>query len=161
METQNGTEILKEDDIRQFVCFKLAEEEYAIDIVEIQEVIRVPAITEVPQMPAFTLGIINVRGNVIPVFDLRKKLFLPEKTLDFNTKIVIARVDEEAFGMIVDEVLDNVKLDASQIDPAPTVKMKVSRECITGLGKLNDRMIALLNLQRIHEEIKKDILGEA
>lgn len=160
MESQGEAEVLREDDIRQFVCFKLADEEYAIDIVEIQEVIRVPAITEVPQMPAFTLGIINVRGSVIPVFDLRKKLYLPEKALDGNTKIVIARVDEEAFGMIVDEVLDNVKLEANQIDPAPTVKMKVNRECINGLGKLDNRMIALLNLTRIHEDIKKDILGE-
>lgn len=145
--------------IRQFVCFKLAEEEYAVNITEIQEVIRTQTVTHVPQMPPFTLGIINVRGSVIPLFDLRKKLHLAAKAFDGNTKIVIARVDNETFSFIVDEILENVKLEDSQIDPAPTVRMKVERECISGLGKLDRRMISILNLSKIHEGIKKEILG--
>ncbi len=143
--------------IEQFVCFKLASEEYAFDIKCVQEVIRIPRITPVPQMPDFCLGVINIRGNVVPLFDLRRKFHLSEKAFDANSKILVVAVDNMLISMVVDEILDNIKLESSQIDPAPTVRMNIERECIKGLGEMEGRMIAILDLQKIHDVIKKDV----
>ena len=144
-------------DIQQFVCFRLAKEEYAINIQLIQEAIKVPNITPVPQMPDFCLGVINSRGNVIPAFDLRKKFHLNEKEFDSNTRILVAAVDGVSISLIVDEVLDNIRLSARQIDPAPTVKMRIEGEYISGLGELDKRMIAILNLTKMHDFMKNEI----
>ncbi len=141
----------------QLVCFKIADEEYAIKITDIQEVVRVPKITPLPQVPDFVLGVINLRGYVITVFDLRKKLHLPAKAFDNKTKIVVAKIKETMFSMIVDEILENTTLDQSQIDPAPSVKMKIPRDCVSGLGELEGRMITILNLDKIHEEIRTEL----
>ncbi|MCA9400446.1 MAG: chemotaxis protein CheW [Candidatus Omnitrophica bacterium] len=145
------------DDIQQFVCFKLSDEEYALDINIIREVIHVPSITPVPQMPEFCLGVINSRGNVIPLFDLRKKFNLPDKGFDRNSRILVAAVDNIIVSIVVDEVLDNIKFEASQIDPAPSIKMQIERECINGLGKLEGRMIVILDMIKLHEFIMTEI----
>ena len=103
-------------EVQQFVCFKLADEEYALDIHYVQEVIRVHQITPVPQMPAFCLGVINIRGTVMPVFDLRRLFHLQEREFDSLTKILVATVDNVAISMIVDEILENVKLEIDHMD---------------------------------------------
>lgn len=157
MEEINQSSGVVSGERQQLVCFKLADEEYAIKITDIQEVIRVQRITPLPQMPEFVLGVINLRGYVISVFDLRKKLHLPAKGFDNKTKIVVAKIDERMFSMIVDEILENVTLEQNQIDPAPTVKMKINRECVLGLGELEGRMITILNLEKIHEEVSAEI----
>ena len=125
-----GSLVQEQNAIRQFVCFKLADEEYAIDINNIQEVIRVCSITSVPQMPEFCLGVINVRGNVLPIFDLRKVFRLGDKAFDDKTKILIAHLEKDVISFVVDEILDNIKLESSYIDPTPTVKMKIDKNCI-------------------------------
>jgi purine-binding chemotaxis protein CheW len=153
----NNLDFHEDTDVLQLVCFKLADEEYAIDINLIHEVILVPKITPVPQMPSFCLGVINNRGNVIPVFDLRRKFFLPEKTFDDNTRILVASIDNQIISLVVDAVLDNIKFDSTLIDPAPTVKMKIEREYIQGLGELENRMVIILNLAKMHEFIKQEI----
>ena len=149
----------KSTDILQLVCFKLADEEYAIDITRVQEVIRVQTITPVPQMPDFVLGVVNIRGSVVPVFDLRRKFKLAEKEFDSNTKILVVNVNNILHSVIVDEILDNIKLESSSIDPAPSVKMQISRECVLGVGLRENRMIVLLDIDRINEEINNDIQG--
>lgn len=150
MREENGR---KPGDVRQFVCFRLANEEYALDINYVQEVIRVHPITPVPQMPRFCLGVINIRGQVVSVFDLCKLFHLPEKPMDSITKILVATIDNVTISMVVDEILENIKFDESHIDPAPSVKMNVSRECIQGIGELDGRMIVIMDLPRIHETI--------
>ncbi len=146
--------------IKQFVCFKLASEEYGIDIQLIQEVVKIPKITHIPQMPYFCLGVINSRGNIIPVFDLRKKFHLADKDFTHDTRILVASIDNEAVSFVVDKVLDNVKFDMAQVDPAPTVKMNIDREYIDGLGELEGRMIIILNLEKMHANIMSEILSE-
>jgi len=145
------------DDVMQLVCFKLAEEEYAVEIVRVQEVNRVQKITPVPQMPEFVLGVVNIRGSVVPVFDLRTKFGLPIKPVDNKTKIMVINVDNIFMSFIVDEILDNIKLDCAQIDPAPNVKMQISKECVHGVGLQANRMIVILDLDKINEEINNDI----
>jgi len=144
-------------DVLQVVCFKLAEEEYAFDITQVQEFIRLQPITEVPQMPAFVLGVVNIRGSVVPVFDLRKKFRLPEKTPDDLTKILVVTVDGELISFIVDEILDNIKISTDQLDPAPTIKMEISKECVRGVGLLDERMISILNIAKVNEGINDAI----
>ncbi len=145
----------------QLVCFKLAEEEYSVKITDIQEVIRIGHITHIPQTPHFTLGVINLRGNIVSVFDLRSKLKLPQKPFDHNTKIIVANVDGEVFSFVVDAILENVTLESNQVDAAPTVKMTIDNECVAGLGELEGRMITILNLKRVHEDIKKEMMEYA
>lgn len=152
---QIGTET--GDDVMQLVCFKLAEEEYAVRIIRVQEVNRVQKITPVPQMPKFVLGVVNIRGSVVPVFDLREKFGLPIKPFDEKTKIMVINVDNIYMSFIVDEILDNIKLDNAHIDPAPSVKMKISKECVRGVGLQDNRMIVILDLDKINEEINQDI----
>lgn len=148
-------------DSTQFVCFKLATEEYAVKIIDIQEVIRIGHITRIPQVPPFSLGVINLRGNIVSVFDLRSKLKLQQKPFDNNTKIIIANVEGEVFSFIVDQILENITLENSQIDSAPSVKMAVDKECVAGLGELEGRMITILNLKKVHEDVKKEMLSYA
>ncbi len=109
-------------------------------------------------MPEFSLGVINNRGNIIPVFDLRKKFHLSDKPFGPETRLLVASVDNTVISLVVDQVLDNVKFDMSQVDPAPAVKMNVDREYIQGLGELEGRMIVILDLQKMHEFIMKEIV---
>ena len=149
-----------EASIKQFVCFKLANEQYGIDIQLIQEVVKVPKITQIPQMPFFCLGVINSRGNIIPVFDLRKKFHLPDKDFSHDTRILVAFINNEAVSFVVDQVLDNVKFDMAQVDPAPTVKMNIGREYVQGLGELEGRMIVILDLEKMHDDMMAEILSD-
>jgi len=145
------------ENIQQFVCFKLADEEYAIDINLIQEVVHIVNITPIPQMPDFCQGVINSRGSVIPLFDLRKKFGLAHQEVNEDTSVLVASVEGTTISIIVDEVLDNVRFDSRNIDPAPSVAMSIERECVQGLGEMEGRMIIILDLIKLHEFIMSDI----
>jgi len=144
-------------EVLQLVCFKLAGEEYAVNITSVQEVIRVPAITPVPQMPDFVLGVSNIRGTIVPVCDLRKLFRLPQKPGNGLAKILILEAGRARFSIIVDEVLDNIKLEKTLIDPAPDVKLKMEKACISGLGEVADRMIIILDVSKVSEVINSEI----
>jgi len=149
-----------EDSIIQLVCFKLADEEYALKITDIHEVIRLKAITHIPQTPAFALGVINLRGSIIAVFDLRFWLKRPCRPFDHDTRIIVASVDGgQIFSFVVDAVSENMTLEHAQIDPAPLVKLSVDKECVDGLGELQGRMITILNLKKVHDGFKKEMLA--
>jgi len=149
------------DEIHQLVCFKLADEEYAVNIINVQEVIRVVRITRIPQMPDFSLGVINVRGSIIPVFDLRKRFELAECELNNASKIMITGINGNKVSFIVDAILDNIKIHSKNIGSAPTVKMKIDKECIKGIGEIKGRLIMILDLEKVYELINSDILQAA
>ncbi len=144
-------------EIVQFVCFKLANEEYGIDINCVQEVLRPQQITPMPQMPDFVLGVMNIRGIVVPVFDLRRKLHLAMKELDDYSRIILIQLNGVMGSYLVDEVLDNIKLDGSKIDPTPDVKMSIARDCVRGLGMVDKRIIVIIDHQTVDASILKDI----
>jgi purine-binding chemotaxis protein CheW len=137
----------------QLVCFMLAGEEYAVDIARVREVIRVQQLTPVPQCPSYVLGVVNIRGTIVPVFDLRKKFCLPDRPFDDRTKLIVLNYGDAMAAVVVDEVRDTVKLDGSRIDPSPRVKLKMRRACIRGLGMLDGRMIIILDVERVCDEI--------
>lgn len=157
MEQDQSLQEQSDKDVLQMVCFSFGQEQYAIDITNVQEVIRVQKVTHVPQMPDFTLGVINIRGDILPVFDLRKKFGMPEKQADDQTKMIVVDVGDARICFIVDAILDNVKLEKESIVPAPNMKMKIKHECIQGIGNLKGRMIVILDIIKLHESILEDI----
>jgi purine-binding chemotaxis protein CheW len=133
----------------QLVAFNLGAEEYAIDILSVQEINRVLPITRIPNAPHFVVGVINRRGNVIPVIDLHKRLNLPLQENSEQTRIIVLKVGEMNAGIIVDGVTEVLKLDQEQIEDASNIATSVDNEFLLGVGKLEGRLIILLNLEKV------------
>jgi len=134
---------------QQLVSFRIGSEEFGISIMKVQEIIRMQEITKVPQMPDFIEGVINLRGNVIPIVDLRKRfnLLITEKTNE--SRIVVVSVLDRVMGIIVDGVSEVLRLSDDQIEPPPQVISNIGREYIKGIGKLDKRLLILLEIDKI------------
>ena len=132
----------------QVVAFKLRKEEYGFNILNVQEIKGLTDITRVPFASDFIKGVINLRGSVLPVIDLKKRLGLQETEYTENTRIVIVKVDEVSVGMIVDAVTEVITLEGAHVDTSKAVDNESSR-FITGIGKLDDRLIIMLDLGAI------------
>ncbi|SHI68259.1 chemotaxis protein CheW [Propionispora hippei] len=133
----------------QLVAFKLGREEYGIDILQVQEIKRMTDITRVPHTPEYIKGVINLRGSVLPVIDLKTRLDLLEQDYTDDTRIIIVKVDEIAVGMIVDAVSEVMAIDHEQIEVSQEAVGGVSTNYISGVGKLENRLMILLNLEAI------------
>lgn len=133
----------------QLVAFKIDQEEFAVNILLVKEIEKIIHITRVPKAPDAIKGVINLRGEVIPVIDLRRRLGLVNKEIEEQNKIVIIRVNDIAAGIIVDSVSEVVRLSNSQIEVSPNLISSVEQEYIDGIGKLNDRLLILLNIDKI------------
>jgi purine-binding chemotaxis protein CheW len=139
----------------QLVIFRLAKEEYGLPITKVQEINHLLPITKLPQTPSFMEGVINLRGRIIPIIDLRKRFQLSLADYNDNTRIIIVEVSGETVGIVVDEVAEVVRLPESSIEPPPPTFI-LDAEYIEGLGKIESRLIIILNIDRIlttHEEI--------
>jgi len=133
----------------QLVVFKLGEEEYGVEITQVQEIIRVMETTRVPKAPTFIKGVINLRGKVIPVIELKKRFGLTECNIDDQTRIIVVEVQDYTVGMIVDCVSEVLRLSSESIEPTPPVFSNLSDEYIRGVGKLENRLLILLDLDKI------------
>ncbi len=133
----------------QLVSFKLGEEEFGVDILQVQEIIRMQNITRVPNAPHFVEGVINLRGKVIPVIDLRKRFDLGDHERDKNTRIVVVKIDDVVVGLIVDEVSEVLRISADTVEPPPPIVAGIESDFIRGVGKLEGRLLILLDLNRI------------
>ena len=133
---------------RQYLAFHLGDEEYALDITQISEIIKVREFTDIPRVPKFVLGIISLRGVVVPVFDLRQRLNLGISELMSTSRIVVCRLDEVSVGFLVDSINQVVKLNDDDVEPPPGVLAGLDREMVSGIGRYQGRMIILLNLQK-------------
>lgn len=142
-------------DFVHVVSFRLGEEEYAIEITKVKEIILHEGVTRVPQMPAFIEGIINLRGNVIPVIDLRKRFELPAAANDDQTRIMVTRMEGKIVGLIVDSVSRVMKIPQKQVQPPPETIAGLAGEYLTGIAKLEDRMIILLEIEKIIRDNEK------
>jgi purine-binding chemotaxis protein CheW len=137
----------------QYLTFTLAEETFAIEIVKVREVIDYVHLTHVPRMPVFLRGVINLRGSVVPVIDLRLILSMPavEKTVD--TCIIIAEVNMDGeplhLGMLADSVQEVIDIDPSQIDPPPRLGAMLNTEFIRGMGKRGEGFFIILNIDQV------------
>ncbi len=140
---------LQMKDFLQVVSFRLHQEEYAIEITKAKEIILVEGVTRVPQMPEFIEGVINLRGNVIPVVDLRKRFQLPVAELSEQSRIVVTRMESKIIGLIVDSVSQVMKIPKSQIQPPPDTIANLAGEYLTGIAKVENTMIMILDIDRI------------
>ncbi len=134
--------------IQQLVTFRLGEEEYGVDILKVHEIDRMMDITEVPNAPSCIEGVINLRGKVIPVINLRKKFNLPPREADERTKIVVVDIGTSA-GMIVDSVSEVLRISSDIIEPPPPMASGTGSEYIRGVGKLQDRLLILLDIEKL------------
>jgi purine-binding chemotaxis protein CheW len=137
------------DDLLQLVSFNIGSEEFGVDILKVQEINRMVEITKVPQAPHYVEGVINLRGKVIPIVDLRKRFNLDIKAYDKNTRIVVVDIGGNIMGMVVDSVSEVLRLPSSTIEPAPEIATGVNSEYIRGVAKLDDRLLIFLDLSRV------------
>lgn len=135
--------------VGQYLAFQLDDEEYALDIRQISEIIKAREFTEIPRSPEFVLGIISLRGVVVPVFDLRCRLNLGVAEITVNSRIVVCQSGEVTVGLLVDNINQVVNLVEDEIEPPPGVLSGLDREMIFGIGRYQGRMIILLQLNHV------------
>ena len=134
------------DEHEQLVVFQLANEQYGVNIGAVNTIIRMQEVTEVPRTPDYVEGVINLRGTVIPVIDIRKRFGLEVGDVTKATRIVVVEVGDQLIGMIVDAVLETLRLPLDAIEPPSNVVVSVDSQYVRGVGKQDDRLIILLEL---------------
>lgn len=140
----NASELL------QLVVFELGGEEFGVEIMNVQEIIRMPEMTQIPQSPDFVEGVINLRGRIIVVVNLSKRFNLQSRVADENSRIIVVEIGNTVVGMIVDSVNEVLRIPKSSVEPAPELVMsKVSRNYLKGVGKIDKRLLILLDLARV------------
>ena len=146
----NNEDSKKENkELLQLVSFKIGDEEFGVDILSVQEINRMSQITKVPNTSDFIEGVINLRGRVIPVMDLRVKLGMPRKEHGKNTRIVVVELKGQTIGFIVDEVSEVLRISKDITEAPPEMVGGVDSDYITSIGKLEDRLLILLDLNKI------------
>ncbi|HMM21583.1 MAG TPA: chemotaxis protein CheW [Selenomonadales bacterium] len=133
----------------QLVVFKLNRESYGISILQVQEIKRMLEITRVPHSPDYVKGVINLRGSVLPVLDLKKRLDLPPGEYTDDTRIIIVKMEDVTVGLIVDAVSEVTTISSDSVEPPHTVVSGLSAQYLSGVGKLDDTLLILLNLEAI------------
>ncbi len=136
-------------ELLQLVSFKIGDEEFGVDILSVQEINRMSQITKVPNTPEFIEGVINLRGRIIPVIDLRVKLGMIRKEHSKNTRIVVVELKGQTIGFIVDEVSEVLRIPKEITEAPPDMVGGVNSDYITSIGKLEDRLLILLDLEKI------------
>ena len=149
LETKESTRAGTAEELLQLVSFNIGSEEYGVDILKVQEINRMVEITKVPQAPRYVEGVINLRGKVIPIVDLRKRFDLDIKEYDKNTRIVVVDINGTILGMVVDSVSEVLRLPSSTIEPPPEIVTGINAEYIKGVAKLEDRLLIFLDLSKV------------
>ena len=139
----------KDDQVLQWVTFRLDGETYGINVMQVQEVLRYSEIAPVPGAPSYVLGIINLRGNVVTVIDTRHRFGLADGEVTDNTRIVIIETDNHVIGIMVDSVAEVVYLKQSEIETAPNVGNDESARFIQGVCHKNDELLILIDLNKL------------
>jgi purine-binding chemotaxis protein CheW len=136
----------------QLVSFKLSDETYGIEITKIREIILVGEITRVPETPHYIKGLINLRSSVIPVIDLRARFALAENELTQDSRIMVLNVGRRTIGIVVDSVNEVLRVSQDQISPAPPTVASLGNQYMTGLVRLEDQLLILLDVDRLFGE---------
>ena len=142
------------------VGFRIGRETFGVPIAMVHEIVRVPDITAVPEAPDYVEGVINLRGKIVPVVDLRKRFGELEIESTRKNRILVAEVDHKMVGLMVDAASEVIKLPEGDVEPAPNVFEEGELNYVTGVGKLNGRLIILIDLTRILQKGELRRLGE-
>ena len=140
----------RSEELLQLVVFQLAEEEFGLDIMQVQEIIRIPDITRIPHSPDYVKGVINLRGKIITVINLDTRFGMQQKEHDESSRIIVAEVDDNVVGMVVDSVSEVMRLPSSTVECVPDIiSSKINANYLKGVGKLEDRMLILLDITKV------------
>jgi purine-binding chemotaxis protein CheW len=138
---------------RQYLTFQLGDEVFALDVSRVREILEFTRITQVPKTPDYMKGVINLRGNVVPVVDMRLKLGLAETIKTVDTCIVVVEVLSEGenivMGALVDSVQEVIEIEHDQIEPAPKIGIQLNTDFVAGMGKKDDRFVIILNMDKV------------
>ncbi|MDU0457284.1 MAG: chemotaxis protein CheW [Geobacteraceae bacterium] len=137
----------------QYLTFTLAEEVFAVDVARVREILEITSITKVPQVPDFMRGVINLRGCVVPVIDLRLKFGMPETAQTVNTCIIVVEVEMDGenivLGSLADSVQEVIEMEPSQIESAPHIGTHLKTEFLKGMGKHNEHFVMILDIDKV------------
>lgn len=149
------------NELIQLVSFHLADEEYGLDVLKVREIIRMPTITKMPNVPLHVEGIINLRGKVIPIISMRRRFNLIESENDSQTRIVIMDVAGSLAGFIVDEVSEVIRVQSSEIQPPPSLTLSggIGMEFITGVINLAERLLIIMDIDKMFSENEINSMG--
>jgi purine-binding chemotaxis protein CheW len=143
----------------QLVTFKLGKEEFGVDIMKVQEIIKIPPVTFVPRAPRFIEGVINLRGNVIPVISLKERFKMETSGSTNDARIIVIQVNGRTMGVMVDQVTEVIRIPEDAIEPPPPVAVGIDSGYLRGVGKIEDRLIVLLELDTIID--KEQLIAHA
>jgi purine-binding chemotaxis protein CheW len=160
------SEITNKNDLQQYLTFKLGEEMFALDVAQVREILDFTTITKVPRAPAFMRGVINVRGSVVPVVDMRLKFEMPQAEKTVDTRIVVMEITLEGeicvIGALADAVHNVIEMEPGQIEATPRIGAKWNTDFIKGIGKHHDQFIIILDVDRIFSAIELTaVIGES
>ena len=136
-------------EVKQLIGFRVGKEEYGLELLRVKEVVRTREITWLPKAPSCVKGIINLRGDVIPIVDLRERFGLQSCEYTAMTRVVVAEVDGRPVGMVVDSASQVIRVPADQIDTPPMIMGEASLDIITGVGKIEGKLVAMIDVDRI------------
>ncbi len=159
MQSKDKNKTASSAQLLQLVSFHLGGEEYALEILRVQEIIRMMDLTRVPNSPDFVEGVINLRGKVIPVIGLRKRFGLGAKEYDKQTRIVVVEVAGNVVGFVVDAVNEVLRISSDTVEPPPRLT-KLDREMISGVGKLENRLLLLLDVEKLLSQSEQAAMSE-
>ncbi|MEK8279176.1 chemotaxis protein CheW [Escherichia coli] len=157
----NVTKLASEPSGQEFLVFTLGDEEYGIDILKVQEIRGYHQVTRIANTPAFIKGVTNLRGVIVPIVDLRIKFSQVDVDYNDNTVVIVLNLGQRVVGIVVDGVSDVLSLTAEQIRPAPEFAVTLSTEYLTGLGALGDRMLILVNIEKLLNSEEMALLDSA
>jgi purine-binding chemotaxis protein CheW len=137
---------------RMFVTVLLGENKFGVDVTKVQEIMGIPELAHIPNARSYMKGVTNLRGNVIPLVDLRIKFNMPEKEYDRLTVVMISEIKGMQIGLIVDSVQDVINMPISSIQDTPHFSTDISADCIQGVGKMDENIIVMIDVDRIFSE---------
>ncbi len=146
---------------QQYVTFSLNDEEYAIDAINVQEIMELANITKVPHLPEYLKGVINLRGTIIPVVDMKMKFAMKGEAARKHTCVIVTEFSGGIMGLIVDAVSDVLHLPEESIAATPSFGTKINTDFIKGLGKVNDRLVLVLDIDKVLSEEEAALVSEA
>jgi purine-binding chemotaxis protein CheW len=149
------------DNTREMLVFKLGSEEYGVDILKVQEIRGYEKVTPIPRSPDYLKGVVNLRGTIVPVIDLRVKFAMPDPTYDSLTVVIVLRIAGRTIGAVVDAVSDVVQFTDNEMREAPQLGAMVDSSYLAGVATQGDRMILALDIEKLLSTAEMNLLGEA
>ncbi len=149
MDETHGTAKNADNELLQLVSFRIGNEEFGVDILKVQEINRMLDVTSVPNAPEYVDGVINLRGKVIPILNLRRRFGMERRERDKDSRIVVVEIAGKTIGFVVDAVNEVLRIPKSVTEPPPPIVAGIQSDYVTAVGKLEGRLLILLDLERV------------